>query len=91
MSISANEARANLYPLIKKVHEDHDVIHITSRQHGNAVLMSEEDWNGWMETVYLMRSPANASRLLAAIARDQSGDEEVDVTLDELSDMAEDR
>ncbi|WP_306366227.1 type II toxin-antitoxin system Phd/YefM family antitoxin [Nocardiopsis sp. CC223A] len=91
MSISANEARANLYPLIKKVQEDHDVIHITSRQHGNAVLMSEEDWNGWMETVYLMRSPANASRLLAAIARDQAGGEEVDVTLDELSDMAEDR
>ncbi|MEU0488349.1 type II toxin-antitoxin system Phd/YefM family antitoxin [Nocardiopsis sp. NPDC006139] len=91
MSISANEARANLYPLIKKVQEDHDVIHITSRQHGNAVLMSEEDWNGWMETVYLLRSPANASRLLEAIARDQDGGEEVDVALEDLSGMAEDR
>ncbi|KOX22215.1 type II toxin-antitoxin system Phd/YefM family antitoxin [Nocardiopsis sp. NRRL B-16309] len=90
MSISANEARANLYPLIKKVHDDHDVVHITSRQHGNAVLMSEEDWNGWMETVYLMRSPANASRLLDAVARDQTSGEAVTTSMDELVEWAED-
>jgi antitoxin YefM len=90
MSISANEARANLYPLLKRVHEDHDVVHITSRQHGNAVLMSEEDWNGWMETVYLMRSPANAARLLDAVARDRDEGEAVTATVDELAEMSED-
>ena len=31
------------------------------------VMMSLEDWNAWQETMYLLRSPANAERLLSAI------------------------
>ncbi|HEX5565495.1 MAG TPA: type II toxin-antitoxin system prevent-host-death family antitoxin, partial [Streptomyces sp.] len=42
MSITASEARKNLFPLIEKVNNDRSPVHITSRN-GNAVLMSEED------------------------------------------------
>ena len=41
MSITASEARKGLFPLIKKVNEEHDAIEIVSR-HGNAVLVSAE-------------------------------------------------
>ena len=67
MSITASEARKGLFPLIKKVNEDHDAIEIVSR-HGNAVLVSAEDYAALREGAYLLRSPANARRLLKAYA-----------------------
>ncbi len=65
MSITASEARKELFPLIKQVNDDHDVIEIVSK-HGNAVLMSAEDYAALREGAYLLRSPANARRLLKA-------------------------
>lgn len=65
MSITASEARKALFPLIKKVNEDHDAIEIVSR-HGNAFLISAEDYAALHEGAYLLRSPANARRLLRA-------------------------
>lgn len=72
MSITASEARKHLFPLIEKVNEDHAPVHITSRK-GNAVLMSEEDFTSWQETIYLLRSPANARRLLDSVAEAEAG------------------
>lgn len=65
MSITASEARKNLFPLIKKVSEDHDPVEIVSK-HGNVVLISAEDHAALQEGSYLLRSPANARRLLQA-------------------------
>ena len=65
MSITASEARKRLFPLIKKVNEDHGAIEIVSR-HGNAFLVSAEDYAALREGAYLLRSPANARRLLSA-------------------------
>jgi antitoxin YefM len=65
MSVTASEARKSLFPLIKKVNEDHDAIEIVSK-HGNAVLVSAEDYGALREGAYLLRSPANARRLLRA-------------------------
>ncbi|MFI0781137.1 type II toxin-antitoxin system Phd/YefM family antitoxin [Streptomyces sp. NPDC021212] len=62
----------NLFPLIEQVNEDHAPVHITSRK-GNAVLMSEEDFTSWTETVHLLRSPKNARRLLDSIAEAEGG------------------
>jgi antitoxin YefM len=72
MSITASEARKNLFPLIKRVNEDHDAIEIVSK-HGNAVLVSAEDFSALREGAYLLRSPANARRLLAAYENALSG------------------
>jgi antitoxin YefM len=65
VSITASEARKGLFPLIKKVNDDHDAIEIVSK-HGNAVLISAEDYEALREGAYLLRSPANARRLLKA-------------------------
>jgi antitoxin YefM len=65
VSITASEARKSLFPLIKQVNDDHDAIEIVSK-HGNAVLVSAEDYAALREGAYLLRSPANARRLLKA-------------------------
>ncbi|HEY3688266.1 MAG TPA: type II toxin-antitoxin system prevent-host-death family antitoxin [Streptosporangiaceae bacterium] len=65
MSITASEARNSLFPLIKQVNEDHDAVEIVSK-HGNAVLVSADDYAALREGAYLLRSPANARRLLKA-------------------------
>jgi antitoxin YefM len=72
VSITASEARKALFPLIKKVNDDHDPIEIVSK-HGNAVLVSAEDYAALREGSYLLRSPANARRLLDAYENALSG------------------
>lgn len=72
MSISASEARKNLFPLIERVNEDRDAVEIVSRK-GNAVLMPADEYAAWQETAYLFRSPANARRLLDAYDRARAG------------------
>lgn len=72
MAITASQARAQLFPLIEKVNEDHLPIEIVSKR-GNAVLMSLADYQALEETAYLLRSPANAARLLESIAQHRSG------------------
>lgn len=89
MTISASEARRDLFPLIKRVNEDHTPVRISSKG-GDAVLMSAEDYESWQETVYLLRSPANARRLMEAVARDKASQPVVGKTLDELRALAGD-
>jgi antitoxin YefM len=72
MTIPASEAKRNLLPLIKKVNDDHTPVRISS-DGGNAVLMSEEDYEAWQETMFPLRSRRNAERLLRSIAEMDSG------------------
>ncbi|MGP2437619.1 type II toxin-antitoxin system Phd/YefM family antitoxin [Streptomyces sp. JW3] len=89
MTISASEARKDLFPLIKRVNDDHAPVRISSRN-GDAVLMSAEDYDSWQETVYLLRSPANARALMEAVARDRAGETVVTRSLTELEELAGD-
>jgi antitoxin YefM len=87
MSISASEARQRLFPLLEQVNTDHHPVRITSKA-GDAVLMSADDYDSWQETVYLLRSPENAKRLMKAVARDRAGQSAVNKTIDDLREMA---
>jgi antitoxin YefM len=89
VAISASEARAHLFPLIQQVNDDHVPVRINSRG-GDAVLMSAEDFDSWQETIYLLRSPANARRLMEAVARDKSDQAAVPKTMEELRALAGD-
>lgn len=71
-AITASEARKRLFPLIEEVNQDADHILITSRA-GNAVLVSEAEWEAWQETMYLLRTPANARHLLESVAQADAG------------------
>ena len=71
MSVSASDARQRLFPLLEQVNVDHEPVRITSKS-GDAVLMSADDYDSWQETVYLLRSPENARRLMEAVTRDRA-------------------
>jgi len=73
MAITASEARKNLFPLIEQVNDDRTPIEITSKR-GDAVLMSRADYDALEETAHLLRSPANARRLLESLAQAQGGE-----------------
>lgn len=73
MSITASEARKQLFPLIEQVNNDRIAVEITSRR-GNAVLISAEEFAALEETAYLLRVPANAKRLLESLQQARSGD-----------------
>jgi len=54
--LNATEARSKLYTLIDEAMETHQPIVITGKR-GNAVLVSEEDWNSIAETLHLLSVP----------------------------------
>ena len=62
MVITASEARAQLFPLIEQVNTDSTPVIITSKK-GNAVLVSESEWESIIETMYLLRTTTNRERL----------------------------
>ena len=55
-TITASEARANLYRLIDEAAESHKPIVISGKR-ANAVLVSEEDWSAIQETLHLLAIP----------------------------------
>ena len=55
-TLDATEARAKLHNLIDETAQTHRPIRITG-EHGNAVLLAEEDWNAINETLYLVSIP----------------------------------
>lgn len=75
MTVTASEARRNLFPLIEQVNEDRAAVEITSRR-GHAVLISLADYESLQETAHLLRAPANARRLLESIRQSAEGQRE---------------
>ena len=71
--VSYSEARENLKAVMDRAVEDADVTVITRRGSANAVLLSQDLFDSLMETVHLLRSPANATHLAQSIAQDQAG------------------
>jgi antitoxin YefM len=61
--ISFSEARQRLKAVLDRVEGDADVTLITRRHAKGAVVMSLDTYNSLMETVHLLRSPANAAHL----------------------------
>ena len=55
-SLTASEARANLYRLVDQASESHQPI-IISGKRNSAVLVSSEDWEAIQETLYLLAVP----------------------------------
>lgn len=87
MAITASEARKKLFPLIKQVNDDRAPVEIVSN-HGRAYLIAADDYESMAETDYLLRSPANAARLMTAAAEARAGRTLITKTMDELHAMA---
>jgi antitoxin YefM len=68
-TMSYTESRAKYAEVLDAVVNDREEVVITRAGHEPVVIVSLEDFESLRETAYLMRSPANARRLLDAMER----------------------
>jgi len=67
LTINVTEARSKLYSLINEVSSSHEPIIVTSK-HGNAILISEDDWKAIQETMYLLSIPGMRESIQEGLA-----------------------
>ncbi|MBS0271980.1 MAG: type II toxin-antitoxin system prevent-host-death family antitoxin [Proteobacteria bacterium] len=73
-AITYTQARKNFTRSMNRVCEDHAPLIITRQNAQPVVMLSLEDYNALEETLYLLRSPRNAQRLLSSIERLEKGE-----------------
>ncbi len=66
-SMTATEARANLYRIIDETAASHEPV-IISGKRTSAVLLSAEDWSAIQETLYLLAVPGLRESIKAGMA-----------------------
>ncbi|MBA3903680.1 MAG: type II toxin-antitoxin system prevent-host-death family antitoxin [Rhodocyclaceae bacterium] len=71
--INFSDARNSLKSVIDQVVEDADYAVITRRDDADAVVMSLDTFNSLMETVHLLKTPANAAHLARSIGQLRKG------------------
>jgi len=71
--INFSDARNRLKSVIDQVVNDEDFAIITRRDAEDAVVMSLDHFNGLMETVHLLKSPANVAHLSKSIQEYRTG------------------
>jgi len=72
-TMSYTESRARYAEVLDSVVNDREEVVITRAGHDPVVIVSLADFESLRETAYLLRSPANARRLLDAMQRLESG------------------
>lgn len=75
--ITYSEARARFAALWDRVVADRDVVVVRRRGKEDLAMLPAAELASLMETAHLLRSPRNAERLLAALARAREGTEPV--------------
>lgn len=83
-TMSYTESRARYAEVLDSVVDDREEVVITRAGHEPVVIVSLADFESLRETAYLMRSPANARRLLDAMERLESGEGVVHDVIDVL-------
>lgn len=72
--INFSDARNRLKSVLDQVVEDRDYTIISRRDADDAVVMSLDHFNSLMETLHLLKSPANAAHLARSIEQYQAGE-----------------
>ncbi|GAB1266715.1 type II toxin-antitoxin system prevent-host-death family antitoxin [Aurantivibrio infirmus] len=71
--VNFSDARNHLKSVLDQVVSDADYTIISRRDADDAVVMSLDQFNGLMETVHLLKSPANAAHLNKSIKQYRAG------------------
>lgn len=82
-TMNYTESRARYAEVLDDVVNDREEVVITRAGHESVVIVSLDDYESLRETAYLMRSPANARRLLDAMERLEAGRGEPHDLIDE--------
>ena len=73
VTVSYTEVRERLAELWDRVIAEREPIRLTRRGADPVMLIAADEYEGLLETAHLLRSPANAARLLAALERARAG------------------
>lgn len=72
--VSYTELRAKLARYMDEVCDSRAPLYVTRQNARGVVMLSEAEFEGIMETLHLLRAPANAARLLESIAQANAGE-----------------
>lgn len=84
-ALTYSRLRAELKSVLDEVCDNREPAYVERRNGGDVVIVAREDYDAMDETAHLLRSPANARRLEAALNRDPA--ERVSIELGELRDL----
>jgi len=76
-TITYSTARDHLAEVWDKTVSTREPVIVSRRGAESIVMLPLEEWEGLQETAHLLRSPANARRLLAALNRLESGEGDI--------------
>jgi antitoxin YefM len=68
-----SNVRSHFKEACEQVVNDQDILLVTRRDADNIVMMPQSLFDAWQETIYLLKSPANAAALAISIAQHQQG------------------
>ena len=66
-TITATKLRSNIFEVLNNTAKYNDMVNVTTKE-GSVVIMSEADYRGLMETVYLYSQPGVVDKILKANA-----------------------
>lgn len=69
-----SQAREQFKALMDRAVDDREVVVVRRRTGGAVAMIAADELESLMETAHLLRSPKNAERLLAALARARAGE-----------------
>lgn len=69
VEITYTQARERFAKILDDVTKDREIVIIRRRGNEDAALIAASELSSLLETAFLLRSPVNAKRLLAALAR----------------------
>ncbi len=72
-TMTYSETRAKLADTLNSVVDDREEVIVTRAGREPVVMVALDDYESLKETAYLLRTPANARRLLASIERLENG------------------
>lgn len=85
-----SQARSELASLMSRVIDNREVVVIKRRNHPPVAMIAADELTSLMETAHLLRSPANAKRLLEALQRSHQQGTQASSAIQELSRNADD-
>lgn len=72
-TVMFSKAREELAGLLDEVSNDRVAVEIVRRNKPSAILIDKDEYEGMLETLHLMSTPANAKRLMEAIENVKKG------------------
>lgn len=79
-----SQARADLASLMNRISDDQEIVIIKRRDRPAVAMIAADELASLMETAHLLRSPANAKRLLTALQRSHQRDAQQPLTIEQL-------